>query len=137
MLAADGGAEQLTGQVGGVDAVAGVGLGVEHIGLVFQAADLRQAVGADADHAAPLVIDLHVGQLREHLEHLRPHIGGDVRRITAGVMAGAAEQQAPIGREAVVIDGHALVAQGHVLRDQAGGQLGRQRFGGDHIAAGR
>ncbi len=68
--------------MGGVDAVAGVGLGVEHVRLIIEPADLRQAVGADTDHATPLELDLHIGQLREHLEHFRAHVGGDVCRIT-------------------------------------------------------
>ena len=135
-LAGHGFAEDAGRQVGGVEAVAGVGLGVEHIGLVGQAADLRQAIGADADHAAPLVVDAHIRQLRKHGQHLGPHIGRNIRRITPGVMAGATEQQAPVGGEAVVIQRHPLVTQGHILRNQFGRQLRRQRFGGDQVAAG-
>ena len=136
-LAGDGFGEQLAGQVRGVDAVAGIGLGMEHVGLILEATDLRQAIGADADHAAPLIVDAHVGQLREHLEHLRPHVAGDVRRVASGVVAGATEQQAAVGREPVVVHGHALVAQRHVLRNQLTGLFLGQLLGGDDVAAGR
>ncbi|MNG32182.1 hypothetical protein D3C84_1181290 [compost metagenome] len=63
--------------------MAGVRLGVIHIRLVFEPAYLRQAVGTDADHPAPLIIDLYPTQLREHLKHFRPHISADVRRVAA------------------------------------------------------
>ena len=136
-LTSDGLAEQFASQVRGVDAVAGIGLGVEHVGLILEAADLRQAVGADADHPAPLIVDTHIGQLREHLEHLRPHVAGDIRRIAPRIVAGTAEQQAAISREAVVIHGHTLVAERHVLRDQLPRLLFGELFGGDDVAAGR
>ena len=83
--------------MGGVEPMARVGLGVIHVRLAAQPADLRQAVGADADHAAPLVIDAYVGQFGEHLEHLRPHVVSDVLRVSARVVAGTAEQQPVVG----------------------------------------
>ena len=52
--------------------MAGIGLGVVHVRLVLESSDLRQAIGADADHAAPLVIDLHCAQLREDLAQPAP-----------------------------------------------------------------
>ncbi|MNF68960.1 hypothetical protein D3C84_508310 [compost metagenome] len=51
-------------------------------------------------------------------------------------MAGATEQQASIGGQSVVVQADFLVAQRHVLRDQLGGILFRQRLGGDDVAAG-
>ncbi len=136
VLAADGFGQQFAGQVGGVHAVAGIGLCIKHIGLAAQSADLRQAVGADADHAAPLVVDTDVSQLRKHFQHLRPHVSADVLRITARVMTGAAEQQAAVSRESVVIHRHALIADRHVLRQQAVGLRFTQRLGGDDVTAG-
>ncbi|MNS60561.1 hypothetical protein D3C72_935680 [compost metagenome] len=137
VLAVDRLGQQLRGQVAGVEAVAGVGLGVPDVGLVGQAAELRQAVGADADHPAPGVVDAHVGQLREDLEHLRAHVSGDVRRITPGIVAGTAEQQASVRREPVVIEADFLVAHRQIVRDQLRGARLGQRFGGDDVAAGR
>ncbi|MNP25064.1 hypothetical protein D3C76_1178570 [compost metagenome] len=136
MLAGDGLGEQLAGQVRGVHPVAGIGLGEVHVGLVGQPADLRQAIGADADHPAPLIVDTYIGELWEHLEHLRSHIGGDILRITPGIVAGAAEQQPAIGGQTVIVQGHALVADGHVLRQQLAGLGLAQGFGGDDVAAG-
>ncbi|MNM98652.1 hypothetical protein D3C81_1111880 [compost metagenome] len=136
VLTADGLTEQLAGQVGGIEAVAGVGLGKVHVRLAWQAADLRQAIGADADHAAPLVVDAYVGQLREYFEHLRPHVRGDILRIASGIMTGAAEQQAPVRGKAVVIQGHALIADRHVLWQQVVRLRFAQGFGGDDVATG-
>ena len=51
-------------------------------------------------------------------------------------MAGAAEQQAPVRREPVVIQRHSLVADRHVLRQQGVGLCFAQGFGGDDVAAG-
>ncbi|MCY1379463.1 hypothetical protein D9M69_671860 [compost metagenome] len=84
--------QQFGAPVGDVQAVAGIALGVEHVWLLSQATDLREAIGGDADHAAPLIVDAHIRQLREYLEHLWAHVGGDVRGVASGVMAGAAKQ---------------------------------------------
>ncbi|MNZ91754.1 hypothetical protein D3C78_1107490 [compost metagenome] len=62
--------------------------------------------------------------MREYLEHLRTHVGGDVQGVAAGVVARAAKQQAPVGAEAVVVEADFLVAQRQVLWDQFTG-LGR------------
>ncbi|MNO07139.1 hypothetical protein D3C81_2292190 [compost metagenome] len=61
----------------------GIGLGVIHIRLVIESADLRQAIGADTDHAAPLIVDLHVSQLWKDFEHFRPHVRSNVFRIAS------------------------------------------------------
>ncbi|MCY1422564.1 hypothetical protein D9M71_382500 [compost metagenome] len=117
--------------------MAGVALGVEHVRVLAQTPDLREAVGRDADHATPLIVDARVGQLREHLEHLRAHVGRDVRRVAPRVMTGTAEQQTPVSREPVVIQADFLVAQRDVVRDQLPGGVFRQGFGGDDVAARR
>ncbi|MCY1447728.1 hypothetical protein D9M71_643600 [compost metagenome] len=104
--------------MGDVQAMAAVALGIEHVRVLLQAADLGEAIGGDADLAAPLKIDALVGQLREYLEHLRLHVGGDVCRIAPGVVAGAAEQQAPVGRQPIIVQTDLLVAQRQVLRNQ-------------------
>ncbi|MCY1310862.1 hypothetical protein D9M70_610990 [compost metagenome] len=52
-------------------------------------------------------------------------------------MAGAAEQQAPVSRQAVIVQGHSLVAHGHVLRQQCPCLGVAQWLGGDDIAARR
>ena len=49
----------------------------------------------------------------------------DIRRIAAGVVAGAAEQQASVSRQPVVIQADFLVAQRQVLRDQLVGHIFR------------
>ena len=105
--------------------------------LLGQAPDLRQAIGADADHAAPLVVDADADQLREHLEHLRLHVGGNVFRVAARIVAGAAEQQTAVGREAEVVERHALVADCRILRQQFAAQRFGQALGGDDVTAGR
>ncbi|MNL06158.1 hypothetical protein D3C87_1267880 [compost metagenome] len=128
-------AQQLRAPVGHVQAMAGVTLGVEHVRVLAQAPNLGEAVGRDADLAAPLIVDAHIGQLREHLEHLRAHVGADVRRIAPGVMAGTAEQQTPASREPVVVQADLLVAQREVVRDQFCSGVFRQRLGGDDVAA--
>src|SRR5471032_3237299 len=96
VLAANGFGQQPACQVGRIEPVTGVSLGIEHVGLILQAANLRQTVGPDADHAAPLIINLHVCQLRKYLQHLGAHVGCNVLRIAAGIMAGATEQQTPV-----------------------------------------
>ncbi|MNL31838.1 hypothetical protein D3C87_1536490 [compost metagenome] len=130
-------AQQPGAPVGDVQAMTGITLGVKHVRVLAQTPDLREAIGGDADHATPLVFDARVRQLREDLEHLRTHVSGDVRRIAPGIMAGAAEQQAPVCREPVVIQADFLVAQRQVLRDQLPGRVFRQGFGGNDVAAGR
>ena len=110
---------------------------MEHVGLILESADLRQAVGADADHPAPLIVDAHIGQLREYLEHLRLHVASDIGRVTPGIVAGTTEQQAAVGGESVIVDCHALVAQRHILWNQLPRLLFGELFGGDDIAAGR
>ncbi len=52
-------------------------------------------------------------------------------------MAGTAEQQATVGGETEVIHRHVLVTDRPVAWQQARGAFGRERFGGDHVAAGR
>ena len=99
--------------------------------------DLRQAISADADHPTPLIIDLHLGQLREHFQHFRPHVTGDVLRVAPGIVTSAAEQQTPIGRETVVVQRYPLIADRHVLWQQRMGLGFAQGFGGDDVATGR
>ena len=107
-------AQQFRAPVGDVQAMARVALGVEHVRVLAQAPDLGEAVGGDTDLPAPLIVDAYIRQLREDLEHLRAHVGADIRRITPGVMAGPAEQQAPVRREPVVIQADFLVAERQV-----------------------
>ena len=83
LLAANGLGQQLAGQVCGIHPMTRIRLGEIHVGLVRQTTDLRQAVGAYANHPAPLVIDFYTGQMREHVEHLRPHVSANVLRVAA------------------------------------------------------
>ncbi|CNK52834.1 Uncharacterised protein [Mycobacterium tuberculosis] len=100
----------------GIEAVACVSLGVIHVGLIGQAANLRQAIGADTDHAAPLEVDLHVSQLWKHLEHFWPHIGANILGIATGVVAGPTKQQAAVGGQSEVVHGYPLITHSHILR---------------------
>ena len=120
-----------------VQAVTGIALGIEHVGVLLEAPDLGKTVGGNADLAAPLEFDSRVGQLREHLEHFRAHVRGDVLGVAPRVVAGTTEQQAPVGGQPVVIQADFLVAQRQVLWDQLLGHGLRQRLGGDDVAARR
>ena len=53
--AGDGIGHHLAGQVGDVDAVAGIALGVEDV--FIQPADMRDTIDHDADLAAPFIVD--------------------------------------------------------------------------------
>ena len=81
LLTTDSLSQQLPREVRGIHAMTGISLGVIHIRLILESPDLRQTVGANANHPAPLIVDLDPGQLRKNLQHLRPHVGGDVLRV--------------------------------------------------------
>ncbi|MNB99169.1 hypothetical protein D3C75_464370 [compost metagenome] len=89
---------QLGGHVSGIEAVPRVSLGIEHIGVLLEAPDLRQPVGAYAYHAPPLKLDGGARQLREDPQQLGQHKRLDVLGIAPRVVAGPAKQQATIGR---------------------------------------
>ena len=116
--------------------MAGITLRVKHVRVLFESANLGEAIGGNADLAAPLVVDVHIGQLREHLEHFRAHIGGDVRRIAPGIMTSAAKQQPSISRESVIVQPDFLIAQRQVLWNQLRGAAFVQRLGGNDVTAG-
>ena len=115
--------------MGRVDAMPGIGLGVQDVGRIGQAPDLRQAVGADTDHAAPLVVDPHPLQLREHPLQFRSQRRADIARIAPRVVAQTAEQQAPVGGQVVVVEGHAEIGERHILRDDLAPLRLAQRLG--------
>src|SRR6056297_3731897 len=134
-LTGDGLRQYAACQVGGRDAVAGVALGI--VDVRPQPVELGDAVDADADVTAPLVVDGSAGELGEHREHVRLQAGADALRPAAGVIAHTPEQEPAVRREAVVVEGHPLVADGRVLRQDLAGPFLGQGLAGDDVAAGR
>src|SRR6056297_174800 len=134
-LAGDGLGQHATREMSGRDAVAGVALGVVDVGP--HPVQLGDAVDADADVTAPLVVDGSAGELGEHRQHVRLQAGADALRPAAGVIAHTAEQEPAVRRQAEVVECHPLVADGRVLRQDLAGPFLGQRLGGDDVAAGR
>src|SRR3990167_4307918 len=124
----------LTHDVSGSDAMAGVALAVPDV--VRELAQLRDAIHHDAHGAAPLEVDLHAFQRREGTFNARAQLGGNIPRITPGVVGTAAKQQAAVGGHAVVVEHEAAVVHRQVLWVELLGQLA-QRLGGDDAAHGR
>src|SRR6056297_444297 len=134
-LAGDGLGQHATREMSGRDAVAGVALGVVDVGP--HPVQLGDAVDADADVTAPLVVDGSAGELGEHRQHVRLQAGADALRPAAGVIAHTAEQEPAVRRQAEVVECHPLVADGRVLRQDLAGPFLGQGLGGDDVAAGR
>ena len=83
-------------------AMTATALGV--IDVVTQAADLRQTRQGEEEIAGPGVVDLHVLQLRKGLEHFRSDDRFDIRRVPRAIDHAAAEDQALVAGEAVVVE---------------------------------
>ncbi|MCY1526586.1 hypothetical protein D9M68_616200 [compost metagenome] len=132
-LAAQGLGQHLAGDVGVGHAVAAAALGV--VDVVADPADLGQAGQRQQEVAGPGEVDLHVLQLREGLEHLRPDDGLDVGRVTGTVDHATAVDQALVAGEAVVVQQVVAVLYAVILRQQRFGHFFRQRLGGDHLGA--
>ncbi len=132
-LAAQGFGQDLAGDVGVGHAVAAATLGI--VDVVADAADLGQAREGQQEVAGPGEVDLHVLQLREGLEHLRPDDRLDVRRIASAIDHAATIDQALVAGEAIVVEQVIAVFHAVVLRQQAVGQFLVQRLGGDHLGA--
>ncbi|MND64867.1 hypothetical protein D3C80_562150 [compost metagenome] len=113
--------------------MAAAALGV--VDVVADPADLGQAGQRQQEVAGPGEVDLHVLQLREGLEHLRPDDGLDVGRVTGTVDHATAVDQALVAGEAVVVQQVVAVLYAVILRQQRFGHFFRQRLGGDHLGA--
>ena len=136
-LAADRLCHQLGRHVCGVEAMTGISLGIEDVGMILQAADLRQAIGPYPYHAAPLKLDGRPRQLGKDSQQLGQHEGLDVSRVPSRVVAGTTKQQATIGGEAIVVERHVLIAHRHILRQQALAQPLLQHLSGENVRARR
>jgi len=107
--------------------MARIGLGIEDVGMLLEAAYLGQPVGAYAYHAPPLELDGGTRELGEDPQQLGQHEGLDVAGVTARVVAGPAKQQATVRRQPIVVERHVLIAHRHVLWQQALAQALRPR----------
>ncbi|RMT20002.1 hypothetical protein ALP54_101884 [Pseudomonas amygdali pv. lachrymans] len=107
------------------------------IDVVAKPANLRQARQGQQKVAGPCVVDLHILELWKRLEHLRPDNGFDVGGISGTVDHAAAEDQALVGAEAVVIQQVIAILDAVILRQKCFGQFIAQRLCGDHLSATR
>ena len=80
------------------------------------------------------MFDFDIGKLREDFEHVLADKLGHAVGIVDELVVFAAEEQATIGTEAVVVEDVAVVADGHVVADEFFG-ASAQRFGGDDEGA--
>ena len=93
--AGDGLGQQFPGDAGERDAVTGEPLQKIDVGL--EPPEMRRAVHRDVHIAAPSVVDVDIGELREHPEHARPRGAARAERVEPRVAHAPAEQQSMIG----------------------------------------
>ena len=80
------------------------------------------------------MFDFDIGKLGEDFEHVLADKLGHAVGIVDELVVFAAEEQAAVGAEAVVVEDVAVVADGHVVADEFFGAFA-QRFGGDDEGA--
>src|SRR5690606_38886036 len=85
--------------------------------------------------AGPGIVDFHILQLREGLEHFRPDDGFDIGRITCTIDDATAIDEALVRREPVVVEQVVAIFHAVILRQQLAGQFISERLGGDHLGA--
>ena len=91
-------------------------------------------VARNVAFAAPRMLDSDIGKLRENFQHVLADEFGHTVRIVDKLVVFAAEKQATVGAEAVVVEDVAVVADGHIVADQVFG-ASAQRLGGDDKGA--
>ena len=80
------------------------------------------------------MFDFDIGKLGEDFEHVLVDKLSHAVGVVDELVVFAAEEQAAVGTEAVVIEDMAVVADGHVVADEFFGAFA-QRFGGDDEGA--
>ena len=87
-------------------------------------------VARDVAFAAPRMLDSDIGKLRENFQHVLADEFGHAVRVIDKLVVFAAEEQAAVSAEAIVVEDVAVVADGHIVADQVFGAFA-QRLGGD------
>ena len=77
----------------------------------------------EPERAAPGVVQRHVVQLREDLQHAGAHECADIGRKAGAIVLAAAEEQPPVGGEAEVVHDEARVVDADVVPDQRAGMV--------------
>ena len=132
VIAHDGFGNRQTGNAGNRHAVSGIALGVEN--GRGEAAEMWSEVARDVAFTAPRMLDSGIGKLWENFQHVLADEFGHAARIVDKLVVFAAEEQAAVSAEAVVVEDVAVVADGHIVADQVFGTFA-QRLGGNDKGA--